>query len=166
MMNTSLPSLRPAFLIGFLITACLMAVALFMQYQLEMEPCPLCILQRICVIGLGVIFLVGLLHNPQNWARRFYAGLLTLVSATGIGLALRHIWLQYLPKDKVPECGAGLDFWLETLPADQVLLKMLQGTGDCAKVSFEFLSLSIPEWMLIIFVLFFIYSLKVLIKNR
>ena len=63
-------SQRVIFLGGFAISAGLMAAALYFQYVDHLEPCPLCILQRLAVIGVGLILLAGGLHNPGKWGRR------------------------------------------------------------------------------------------------
>ncbi len=166
MTNTIYPSLRPQLFMGFLFCTSLMLAAIFMQYAMEMEPCPLCILQRVVVIALGAVFLIAALHNPMGLWRRIYATLLVIISLMGIGVAGRHVWLQHLPADKVPECGPGLAFWMDRLSPNQLLMKILEGSGDCAKVSFKFLGLSIPEWLLITFILLLAFCLKILLRNR
>ena len=164
--NNDLKSIRPAMLIGFLISVAMMATAFFFQYVLYLEPCPLCSVQRLIVIGFGIVFLLGFIQGPKYWGRRLYGLALTLVSLSGLIVAGRHTWLQHLPKDKVPECGPGLDFWMKNLPTSDVIQTVFQGSGECAEVVWSFLSLSIPEWSLIAFTLFFIYSLKLLFLAR
>ncbi|HIO92737.1 MAG TPA: disulfide bond formation protein B [Leucothrix mucor] len=160
-------SIRPAFIIGFIITAIIMTTALFFQYGLGLEPCPLCVLQRIVVMTLGAIFLIGLLHNPNNsLVRRLYGQIVATASLAGLAVAGRHTWLQHLPADQAPECGAGLDYWIKTLPPSEVIEKIFQGTGECAEVVWTFASFSIPEWSLVVFAGFFLYGIKLLIKGH
>jgi disulfide bond formation protein DsbB len=159
-------SLRPQFIFGFLFTLILIITALVFQHVLELEPCPLCIFQRMVVIALAVLFFVGLIHNPMGWSRRLYSLMLVVTSIIGIAIAARHVWLQHLPEDRIPECGPGLDFWLEKLPLTEVLEKVFQGSGECAKVVWQFLGLSIPEWTLVCFVGLLIFTLKLLITNK
>lgn len=139
-------------LVGFAACTGMMMFALFAQYVLEMEPCPLCILQRVAVIVIGVLFLIAAVHGAGQIGQRIYATLLALVSVAGAGVAGRHVWLQTLPKDQVPSCGPGLDFMLETFPIMEVLSTVLSGSGECAEVSWRFLGLTIPGWTLIAFV--------------
>jgi len=127
----------------------MMIFALFAQYILEMEPCPLCILQRVAVIAIGTLFLIAAIHGPGRIGQRVYALLLALLALAGAGVAGRHIWLQNLPKDQVPSCGPGLDFMLDTFPILEVLSIVLSGSGECAEVSWRFLGLTIPGWTLI-----------------
>ncbi len=164
--ETNINSIRPAMLIGFLISVAMMGTALFFQYVLYLEPCPLCSVQRAVVIAFGITFLLGFIQGPKLWGRRIYGLLLTLISVAGLIVAGRHTWLQHLPKDQVPECGPGLDFWMKNLPTSDVIQKIFQGSGECAEVASRFLSLSIPEWSLIAFSLFLIYSLKLLFIGR
>ncbi len=144
MLNT-----RTANLLGFLACAGLMAYALYAEYVLYLEPCPLCIFQRLGVIAMGVIFALAALHNPGVAGSRVYAGLLFIATAATVAVAARHIWLQNLPEDLVPACGAGLEYMLETIPLADVLAQVFQGSGECAEVSWRFLGLTMPVWVLI-----------------
>ena len=134
---------------GFATCFALMAYALFAQYQLVLEPCPLCILQRIAVIGLGVVFLIAGLHNPSGAGRYVYSLLLVLVTAFGSIVAGRHVWLQSIPADQVPACGPGLDYMWENFPLADVINMVFKGSGECANVDWQFLGLSMPAWVLI-----------------
>ena len=162
----TIKSLRYSFFTGFLLALGMMVTALFMQYYMKLEPCPLCIAQRVVVIAFGVVFLIGFLHGPKAWGVRVYGLILTLLSVLAYVVASRHTWLQHLPEDQIPECGPGLEFWMDHLPAVEVVQKVLQGTGECATVVFSFLGLSIPEWSLIAFIPFLLFSLKLLITGK
>lgn len=164
--TNNIKSIRPAMLIGFLISAGMMGVAFIFQYVLYLEPCPLCSVQRMVVIAFGIVFLIGFIQGAKGWGRRVYGLLLTLISIGGLVIAGRHTWLQHLPKDKVPECGPGLDYWMKNLPTNDVIQKIFEGSGECAEIVWSFLGLSIPEWSLIAFVFFLIYSLKLLFLGR
>jgi len=147
-----LPPRRIAYFVAFGVCAGLIAFAFYLQYGEGLEPCPLCQLQRACVIGMGIVFLVAALHNPGRMGATFYALLQLLIGGAGIGFATRHVWLQSLPKDQVPLCGMGLGYMLETLPFADVLKKVFEGSGECAAKSWEFLHLSIAGWTLVFFV--------------
>ncbi len=145
--------------LAFLVCVGMMGSALFFQYVLQLEPCPLCILQRVAVISLGAVFLVGLLHNPRGWGRRVYGALAVLVASSGLGIAARHVWLQQLPADQVPSCGPGLSYILEAFPLLQGLKMVLSGSGECAEVLWTFLGVSIPGWTTVAFFAFVGFSL-------
>lgn len=160
-------SIRPMFLIGFLLCAMMISVALFMQYYMLLEPCPLCIFQRVAVMIIGGLFLLGALHNPSSsFGRRSYGQLIVLAAIGGGAISARQSWLQHLPPEKVPECGPGLSYWMDNLPFTTVLSKVFEGSGECAEVQWTLFGLSIPEWTLIAFIVFCLYGLKVLIKGR
>lgn len=135
---------------GFIACAGLMAYALYAQRVLMLMPCPLCVLQRMAVVALGVIFLASAIHDPSGWGRRVYAALILLASGSGIAVAARHVWLQNLPPDQVPACGAGYDYIMETLPLTDALRTIFSGSGECAEVLWQFLGLSMPGWVLIV----------------
>ena len=136
-------------LAGFLWCAALMAYALFVQYGLHEEPCPLCILQRVAVIATGVLFLAAALANPAGQGlRRLFGALIVLAALAGIGVAARHIFVINAPAGSVAECGASLDYLMDVLPLHEVLGKVLSGSGECAKVTWRFLGLSMPTWVL------------------
>ena len=135
-------------LAGFVVCAGLMAFALYAQYQLLLEPCPLCVFQRMAVIGLGLFFLLAAIHNPGGWGSRVYALLIGVVAAAGSVVAGRHVWLQYLPTDQVPSCGPGFDYIMESLPLAEALGLIFRGSGECADIDWLFMGLSMPGWTL------------------
>jgi protein dithiol:quinone oxidoreductase len=152
--STSFLNPRMIYLLSFVACVGLIAFALYLQHKLGEDPCALCVFQRVAVIALGVVCLIAGLHNAADKGNRIYASLALLTSLIGGGIAARHVWLQHLPKDQVPECGPGLSYLMESQPWLQVLKNVLQGSGECAEVGWTFLNLSIPEWTLICFVLF------------
>ncbi len=142
-------NIRLANALGALACAALMAYALYAQHGLGLEPCPLCILQRVAVISLGGIFLVSAVHPAGAVGRRVYGTLLALVALAGSGVAGRHVWLTTLPPERIPACGPGLDFMLESFPLREALAMVLSGSGECASVDWQFLGLSMPAWVLV-----------------
>ncbi len=135
--------------LGALACALLMAYALYAQHVLGLEPCPLCIFQRVAVIALGVVFLAAAVHHPGRRGRWGYVLLLVLAAGAGAGVAGRHLWLQSLPPERVPACGPGLDYMLEAFPFTEVLQTVLSGSGECAQVDWHFLGLAMPGWVLL-----------------
>ena len=139
---------RAANLLGFLACAALLAYAYFSQYVLHLEPCPLCILQRVGIFAIGLLFEVAAAHDPVGWGRRVYAGLLSVAAAATIGVALRQLYIQSQPPGTIAACGASLDFMMKVFPLTDVLVKVLTGLGECAKVTWRFLGLAMPAWVL------------------
>ena len=143
------PSVRVLNALAFIACAGMMAYALFAQHVLNLEPCPLCVFQRVGVMAMGAVFFVAALHNPGRAGLAVYASILFVAGATTVGIAGRHVWLQGLPPDKVPACGPGLDFMLDAFPLREVLDMVLTGSGECADISWSFLGLSMPMWVLL-----------------
>jgi len=148
----ALPPRRIAYLLAFLVCAALMAWAFWLQYHEGLEPCPLCMFQRVAVSAAGVVFLIAFVHNPQRTGASVYAVLIALCAGAGAVFAGRQIWLQSLPKDQVPACGMGLNYMLESFPLLDVITKVLAGSGECAEKGWELLGLSIAGWTFVFFV--------------
>lgn len=147
-----LPRRRLAYLLGALVCAGLMAWALWLQYGLGLEPCPLCVFQRVAVIAIGLLLLVAGIHNPGAIGAIVYAGFTFVVGAVGAGLAAWQVWIQAQPKGAVAACGTSLNYMLETLPLAEVIGKVLKGSGECADKGWLFLGLAIPSWTFVFFV--------------
>ena len=136
---------------GFLFCASVLAYAYFLQFQEGLEPCPLCIFQRVAFISMGIMFLIAAIHHAGGIAGRLYAIFISIAGLAGIGVAGRHVWLQHLPTDQVPECGPGLAYMLDVFPLFEALRMAFTGSGECADVAWTFLGLSMPTWALLSF---------------
>jgi disulfide bond formation protein DsbB len=136
---------RRFFSIGALIVLGLIGGALYLQYGLREDPCPLCMVQRVIFIAIGVLFFIAAIHNAGPTGRWVYSTLIALTAMGGIAVASRHIWIQHLPKDQVPACGPGLDFMLQHFPMAEVWQELMHGSGECATKGWTFLGLGLPE---------------------
>lgn len=152
-------SIRAVDLFAFFVCCALLSIALFLQIHVGLIPCPLCTIQRLIVTILGFLFLIGALLNPYFKWRRAYHSIIFLTAATGITAAGRQVWLQSLPPDQVTTCGASLHYLLQILPLNQVLLLVFQGAGECAKVTWRLLGLSMAGWTLVFFSIFALLAL-------
>jgi len=159
---------RPRIWFFLVAMACagMVSYALYLQHVQFLEPCPLCVFQRIAFMWIGAVALVAALHDPGVAGRWAYGGLLALGSAAGVVIAGRHLWLQNLPPDQVPDCGMGLNYMLDTLPFTEVLAEVFYGSGECAEVEWQFLGLSMPAWTLLWYVGITIVTIFVLIRAR
>jgi disulfide bond formation protein DsbB len=150
---------RTGYFLGFIVSFGLVGLALFIQQKYNLEPCPLCISQRIAFMALGVVFLLAALHHPKNIGRKFY-GLLQFVAAiTGAGIASRHIWIQANPDKVMAECGAGFDYIFENFPMKRALDLVFKGTGECTTIDWTLFGLTIPQLSLICFLSLAIYAI-------
>lgn len=148
-------SFRAQFLTGALVCIALLAYALYEQFQMGVEPCPKCIFQRVAFMAMAVFFIIGGLHSPRGAVgRRIYAALVAISAAVGAVVAVRHLIVQFSPKDPLMEgCGPGLNYLLDSFPIAEAIKKAFMATGDCGEISWTFLGLTMPGWTLICFVL-------------
>jgi disulfide bond formation protein DsbB len=146
---------RIGYALGAAICAALLGYAYYLQYVKGLQPCPLCMVQRLCFYAMLFFFAVGALLG--RWMK-LWSALVVLSAAGGAATAGRHLWLQSLPPDKVPQCGPDLFFMLENFPLSRTLEKLLYGSGECAAVDWTFLGLSIAGWSLVWFVALGIYA--------
>jgi disulfide bond formation protein DsbB len=143
------PGRRTLNLSGFAVCAALLAYAYYVQYALRIEPCPLCIFQRIGIAVLGLILLLAGLHLPRRFGAHVYSALLAVASLATAGLAIRHLWIQHMPEGTVAACGASLKFLLKIFPLTEVIAKVLTGSGECHQINWSMFGLSMPAWVLL-----------------
>lgn len=144
-----LPRGRSGNLIGAAVCLAMLAFAVYAEKVLGLAPCPLCMFQRVGILALGVVFTLAALHDPGRVGGRFYAALIVIAAAATVAVAARHVYVQSLPPGTVPACGASLDFLLEAFPLLEVVRKVMTGGGECARVDWRFLGLSMPAWVLV-----------------
>ncbi len=158
-MLNKLLSARAGYLLGFVASFTSVGLALWIQTRYQLNPCPLCISQRMVLMGLGLLFLTAAIHNPAQLGRKIYAALHITVAIGGAGVAIRHWWLQAHRDSMVADCGVGFDYMFENFPLRKALTLVFRGTGDCAAIDWTFLGLSIPQMALITFIGFAGYAL-------
>ena len=158
-MNPLRWSFRSQALLGAAICFGLIGFAIFTQFQWGLEPCPLCIFQRIAFAALGVVLLAAGIHAPKGRTGRSIWGLLGFAAAAvGAGIAGRHTWIQMNPPE-IPSCGAPFAFMRETMDTPSLIKQVLTGSGDCGTIDWSFLGLSMPAWSLVWFVLLGLWAL-------
>lgn len=145
---------------------CMAFVVVYIQHVLGLEPCPLCVAQRVAMVATATAFLLAALHAPRGGGRWVYAGLTALLAAAGAGIAGRHVWLQGLPPDQVPACGPTLEYLMQMLPFLEVIRTLLRGDGNCAVIDWTFLGLSLPGWSLVGFTGLALYALAGPVLSR
>lgn len=154
---------RFVWLAGLIAVVSLLSYGYYLQYVEYLDPCPLCITQRLFYMLVGGASLVGLLAVRHRLWQRLVAAITAVGALGGMATAGRQVWLQHLPPEQVPECGLGLQHWLQTESLGSVIALLFKGDGNCAEVQWTFLSWSIGEWSLFWFCLFFVVALLLLI---
>ena len=163
MLNKITP--RSGYALITLSCASLLGFALYNQYVDYLDPCPLCIFQRVAFAWMGLFALLAFVHNPARTGRRVYTWLIVPGAVFGAAVAGRHIWLQSLPPGDVPECGPGLNYMLENFPVAEVLSSVLQGSGSCAEVKWTFLGMSMPMWTVIWYIGLGLFALYIVYRS-
>ena len=144
---------RQVFFALELMCAGAMGYAFYVEHGLGLEPCPLCMFQRVALLAFGAVCLLAALHGPAGWGVRVYAALGLLTAGLGGAIAARHVWLQSLPKDQLPSCAPPMDYMWENLPFGNMLKTVLMTSGECAEVDWQFLGFSMPVWTFTMFLL-------------
>lgn len=147
------------------ISFALLGVAFYMEYQMGLEPCPLCMLQRIVFLCVGVVSLLSSLTG-SHLARKYFSWFVAVLSLAGAALAIRHLYLQSLPEDQLPACLPGLSYMFEVFPWQEIMQAMIMGTGECGDVVWTFLGISIPGWTLVAFVGMALINIVIALTTR
>lgn len=142
---------RTGYLIGFVTCFAIVALALVIQTQYHLEPCPLCISQRIIFMSLGALFLIAAFIPPATWLKKAFTALQVLTALGGAGVAIRHWYLQANRESMIADCGVGFDYMFENFPLQKAFKLIFRGTGDCAAIDWTFLGLTLPQLGLISF---------------
>jgi len=149
-----MPSRRNANWLGFLACVLALGAAFYTQYVLEYQPCHLCIFQRFTVAALGIAFLIAAVFPARGFRGALYALLIGISGLATLATAGRHVWIQMQPPGSVASCGADLKFMLELFPLTEVILKVFKAGGECAKIDFTVLGLSMPAWVFVFALVF------------
>lgn len=150
---------RRGYLLGFIASFGLVALALWIQTQYHLEPCPLCISQRMFFMGLGVLFLVAAFIKPASLLQKILTSLQVLTALGGAGWAMRHWYIQAHKETMIADCGVGFDYMFQNFPLEKALTLIFKGTGDCAAIDWTFLGLSLPQLALIAYLGLGVYAL-------
>lgn len=137
----------------------LVSTSFVLQYYFHLEPCPLCIIDRVLVMILTIFYAAASIHNPDKFGQKIYSIIGFIISLLGILSASRHLWIIHLPPEQVPACGPGIQYLFDTLPPHEALMLILQGSGECYENKSQLLGISIPLWTLLSFVLLAVGSL-------
>ena len=138
----------------FLLTLFVLAASLYFQYVKGLEPCPLCIMQRACVVLALVLCAVAALSRSVVLHKRLILFQLLLAFA-GLYFSGRQLWLQTLPPDQLAACLPGMEVLLHYFPWRDILHALIFGAADCGEVTWRWLGFSMPAWSALYFTVFF-----------
>ena len=150
---------RSGYLLGFAACFGTVVMALVIQTKYNLEPCPLCITQRMFFMGLGILFFIGAFLKPASISQKIFTLLQVITALGGAGWAIRHWYLQAHKGEIIADCGVGFDYMFENFPLKKMFTLIFKGTGDCATIDWTFLGLTLPQLGLIAFIVFGIYAI-------
>jgi protein dithiol:quinone oxidoreductase len=157
---------KSGYLIGFITCFAIVMLALVIQTRNNLEPCPLCITQRIIFMSLGVLFLMAAFIPPQHIFKKIFTLLQVLTAMGGIGVAIRHWYLQAHHDEMIADCGVGFNYMFENFPLQKAFKLLFRGTGDCATIDWTFFGLTLPQLALISFFGFAFYAIWLLKSSK
>ena len=157
---------KRGYLLGFAACFGTVALALLIQTVYKLDPCPLCITQRMCFMGLGVLFIMGAFIKPATLLSSIFSLAQVVMACVGGGWAIRHWYIQAHRESMVVDCGVGFDYMFENFPLKKAFSLIFKGTGDCAAIDWTLLGLTLPQLGLIAFIAFGIYAIYLFKLNK
>ena len=143
---------QPRRVLALVCAACIamLAFGLYLQHGVGLEPCPMCIVQRYALVLVAIVAGITALTQRQG-LRVTGAGVMALLSGVGAFVAARQSFLQWYPPE-IASCGRDLYGMIETFPLKRAIPMIFKGSGDCTKIDWAFLGLSIANWSFVCFV--------------
>jgi disulfide bond formation protein DsbB len=135
----------------FLSPTLLLAFGYYLQFVDGLEPCPLCMTQRICFYLIGICAFIALFNKSSTLYKNITSIAGSFFAIVGLSVAGRQLWLQHLPEDQIPACGPDFNYIIDSFPILEAVEIMFKGNGNCAEVVWQFLGLSIPGWAFLAF---------------
>lgn len=172
-MTSSLPVLLlswldrfPRRILAFTALACvaLLAYGLYLQHAVGLDPCPMCIVQRYALLLVAVVAgVTAAMRGPLPYTTGVV--LLGVAAGSGAFVAARQSFLQWYPPE-VLTCGRDLYGMIESFPLKRVIPMVFKGSGDCSKVDWTFLGLTIANWSFLCFAGIVALSVGLLLRRR
>ena len=140
------------------LTIFVLMFSFYIEYIHQLQPCPLCVMQRLCVLLLGVLCMVALVLSSLHRAK-----IITLIQCVlaiaGMYFAGRQVWLQSLPiSDQAAQCIPGMNALLHYFSWFVVIKSFVLGSGDCSRIDWRWLGISIPVWSMMYYSIVLIIS--------
>lgn len=155
------PEQRIAWLALFFTTLCLELGALYFQYGMQLEPCVKCIYQRLAIFGVTLAAILPIIY-PKFWLARFVGFSTWLISAGwGYKVASGHLAVQNAPNPLFAVCDTIPDF-PEWFNPHVWVPSLFEPRGQCGEIDWQFLGLSMPGWMQMLFAAYFISGALIL----
>ncbi len=138
-------------------TLLILGATFYFQYVKNLQPCPLCLMQRYSAFLLALTCLVGLRVSSLKRAKTLAIFQMTF-AFLGAVFAIRQMWLQFFPAEHTSACLPGFDVLIHYFPWQDVLHALLWGAGECAEVTWKWLGLPMSVWASFYFLTMFVAS--------
>ena len=154
---------RRVFALLALACVAMLAFGLYLQHVVGLEPCPMCIVQRYALILIAIIAGLVALFSSRG---AHVAGAALVAAAAGFGafVAARQSWLQLYPPEVV-NCGRDFYGMIETFPLKRAIPMIFKGGGDCSKIDWSLLGLSLANWSFLAFAAIALLMLALLVAR-
>ncbi|WP_410499180.1 disulfide bond formation protein B [Chitinibacter sp. S2-10] len=137
---------------GVLFIACsgMIAFALYHQFYEWLMPCLMCVYERIALIGFGLTALLAAIIPPKTRSGVYaWCTVLTGWALFGAVTGVRHVWLQYGPKDPTVSCAASLPFPIDLNALPGWIAAVIRPVGDCSNIDFMLFGVTLPAWIIV-----------------
>lgn len=160
-------SFKQANFLGAIIAFIMIISALAIQLTFNLEPCPLCITQRIIFIVIGALFILfALLPSNNTYIKLFYLISILAAGLVGVIFSIRHILIQAKIIEIPAECGIDLDYMFENFPFTEAVNLLFKGTGDCSQIDWTFFGITLPQMALLGYIFFITYTIYIYLKVK
>ncbi len=156
---------HPRRVLALVCAACIamLAFGLYLQHVVGLEPCPMCIVQRYALVLVGIVAGITALATRKSLLV-IGLGLMTVLSGLGAFVAARQSFLQWYPPE-IASCGRDLYGMIETFPLKRAIPMIFKGSGDCTKIDWTFLGLSIANWSFVCFVVIAALAIALVVRR-
>ena len=149
----------------FILTLVVLSFALYVEYIEHVNPCPLCLMQRLCVLCLVPLCLISFFI--QRYRTSVILVLMQLFMAlSGLFFAGRQVFLQNVAITASGMCMPTLHRVIKYLSWEAMFNLFFWGSSDCAEMTPHFLGLSMPLWSALYFILIVLLFALILVKLK
>lgn len=153
------------YFVGFIVISVLLAGAAYLELYQGIIPCPLCMMQRVILALIGIVFLFGIAWRTKKYAKITLGFFASLFSAFGVFISARQVWLQHIPVSEQANCDVSLQYMLNVLPLSEVIKTVFAGGASCSQIGWSVWHLSLAEWSLLSFIGLLLFSLWQLFRK-
>lgn len=124
----------------------------------------MCIVQRYLMVLMALVAAAGAAISAGRF-QMLACALSAVLAGAGAFVAARQSWLQWYPPE-ILTCGRDFFGMIEAFPLGRAIPMIFRGSGDCSKVDWSFLGLTIANWSFLWFVAFTLLAISLLLTRR